>query len=367
MTRYLVQFGPNINEVARLTGLHPETVRYRYRNFLLAKGITIQAVPNYAKLGFGRLVVIARLAPAFEKNAKSVFGILSDLCYLRSYTRVMLDGEFVLHVALPTELIGECTAVYESLQEMGLFTGLEMMKFEEIRNPPMDSEYYDFVRGTWACDWDCMARKRIKLPLTIKPKTAKYDKLDLLILKELDIDASRKLVRMATNLGMSLHALEFHYREHVMARDLVKNYKLVWQEPRQETIIPKKDSYMGITLILKGATGDEIVELMQLLNRTPFLWSEACGSEYCGELFLPSYAYPEFTSYIDEFARRLRGKLRILIMDPNQSQRFTLSYSLFDGLSKKWTLDGTAVLKSLGLVAMPNSYPSSTIQRMRVR
>ena len=48
-------------------------------------------------------------------------------------------------------------------------------------------------------------------------------------------------------------------------------------------------------------------------------------------------------------------------MDPKQSQRFTISYSLFDGLSKKWTLDGTAVLKSLGLVAIDYATNESTV------
>jgi hypothetical protein len=357
MTRYLVQLGPNVNEVARLTGLHPETVRYRYHKFFLAKGITIQAVPDYAKLGFGRLVIIARLAPAFEKSAKSILGILSDLAYLRSYTRVMLDGEFVLQVAVPTDLIGQCKAVYESMKQMGLFTELEIMQFEETHSVPMDSDCYDFIRGTWACDWGSLGNKKVKVQLPTRPKIAKYDKLDLLILKELDIDASRKLVQITANLNMSLHAVEFHFREHVMARGLIKNYKLAWQEPREEGIITRKDCYMGLTLILKGATREEVTELMLLLNRTPFLWSEGCGSEYCAEIFLPSYAYPAFTSYIDEFAHRLRGKLKILIMNPTQSQRFTISYSLFDGISKKWTLDGATVLERFGLIAIPNSYP----------
>jgi DNA-binding Lrp family transcriptional regulator len=362
MTRYLAQFGPNINEIARLTGQHPETVRYRYRKFLLEKGITIQAIPNYANLGFDRLVIIARLSPAFETKAKWVFGLLSDLCYLRSYTRVMLDGEFVFHVAVPSYLTDECAALYLALADMGLFNALEIMKFQDIRNPPMNSESYDFIRATWACDWNSLPSKKIRLPLLGKSKVAKYDRIDLLILKELDIDAGRKLVEMAASLNLSLHALEFHYRDHVKARGLVKNYKLIWQETRhglEQGTAPRKERYMGLTIILKGATKEELGELMIMLNKTPFLWSEAYGAAYCGELFLPSYAYPEFMSYLDGFAQRVRGKLRVLVMDPAQSLRFTISYALFDGSSKRWRLDSAAVLKNFSLVTMQNSYPSS--------
>jgi hypothetical protein len=59
-----------------------ETVRYRYHRFLLDRGITVQAVPSYAKLGFKRLILIVKLAPTCEANAKSIFSALSELCNL---------------------------------------------------------------------------------------------------------------------------------------------------------------------------------------------------------------------------------------------------------------------------------------------
>ena len=355
MARHLAELGPNINEVARQSGQFKETVRYRYHKFFVEKGITVHAVMNYSKLGFKRLVLIVKLAPACEANAKSIFNVLSDLCYLRSFTRVMLSGEYVIHVAVPSELAEGCAAVYTALQEAGLLAELEILEFEEVRNPPMKPQSFDFIRGTWSFDWNSARAKDMKLPLNGRSKVEKYDKVDLLILKEMDIDAGRKLVKMAENVRVNLSALEFHYREHVQARGLIKGYRLIWQGthyyPEEEKAVPRKGDYLELTLLLKGPTQVEVAELMLLLNRTPFLWSEAYGSAYCAEVFLPNSAYLDFLQYLDDFANRVGDKLRILVMDQSKALRFVLSYSLFDGESKKWRLNGSAVLDALGNVA----------------
>ena len=229
MAHCLAELGPNINEIARQTGQYKETVRYRYHRFFLDKGITVQAVPSYPKLGFKRLIVVAKLAQSYEANAKSVFTVLCELCYLHSFTRVMLTGEYVIHVAVPSELAERCTAVYRALRDSGIFRELEILEFEQMRNPAMKPEFFDFVRGTWSFDWSSARTKGTKLPLSVKPKVEKCDRIDLLILKEFDIDASKTLVKMVENVKVSLKALEFHYRGHVKPRGLIKGYRLVWQ------------------------------------------------------------------------------------------------------------------------------------------
>jgi len=229
MAHCLAEVGPNVNEIARRTDQYKETVRYRYHRFFLDKGIAIQAVPSYAKLGFKRLIIIAKLARSSEANAESIFMELCEYCYLHSFTRVLLTGQYVIHVAVPSELAGRCSTVYQSLHQSGLFTEMEILEFDEMRNPPMKPELFDFVRGTWSFDWDSVRATDIELPVGARPRVERYDRVDLLILKELDIDASRTLVKMAENVKVSLNALEFHYRDHVKARGLIKGYRLVWQ------------------------------------------------------------------------------------------------------------------------------------------
>ena len=357
MAQQLADVGPNINEIARRLRQFKETVRYRYHRFFLDKGISLQAMLSYQKLGFKRLVLIVKLAPECEANARVIFDELNNHCYLRSFTRVMLTGEFVVHVAVPSELAVECAAVYTALQKTGLFKELEILEFEEMRNPPMKPDSFDFVRGVWSFDWNSLAAKEARLPPSGTPKVEKYDKVDLLILKELDIDAGRKLVKMAQNVGVKLNALEFHYREHVQARGLISGYRLVWQGSRFERAwgVPGEDAYIELTILLNDSTRSEVAELMLLLRMTPFLWSESRGLTYCAEMFLPNYAYADFLKYIDKFANKAGQKLRIFVMDQSRAVRFVISYPLFHAESRKWQLDTRAVLRTLGRLAPPTS------------
>jgi len=232
---------------------------------------------------------------------------------------------------------------------------LETFEFEHMRNTPMKPEFFDFVKGTWSFDWDSAREKGVKLPLSAKPKVEKYDRVDLLVLKELDIDAGRTLVKMVENVKVSLNALEFHYRDHVKARGLIKGYRLVWQgtkyDGEQRTVVSRKDLYIELTILLKDGTREEVAELMLLLNRTPFLWSEAYGATYCAEVFLPNYAYVRFLEYLDDFANRAGEKLRVFMMDQSHALRFVVQYDLFDNGSRKWLLDERTVLKTLGRLA----------------
>jgi DNA-binding Lrp family transcriptional regulator len=350
MAHCLAVVGPSINEIARQTGQFKETVRYRYHRFFLDKGITVQAAPDYPKLGFKRLIVVAKLSRSREANANSIFTCLRELCYLHSFTRVMLTGEYFIHVAVPTELAERCASVYKALHESGLFERLEILKFEQMRNPPMKPEFFDFVRGTWSFDWGSARAISTRLPLSVSPKVEKYDRVDLLILKELDIDASRTLVKMVENVKVSLKALEFHYRSHVKPRGLIKGYRLVWQgtkyDREQRRAVSRKDS-VELTILLKDGTREEVAELMLLLNGTPFLWSEAYGDAYCAEVFLPNYAYIGFLEYIDEFANKVGKKLRVFIMDQSHALRFVIQYKLFDGVSRTWLLNEQAVMNAL--------------------
>ena len=350
MARCLSETGPNVNEIARVTSCHKETVRYRYHRFFLERGITVQAMPSYAKLGFKRLILVAKLAPQYESIAKDIFETLADLCYLHSYTRVMLRGTYLVHVAVPGELAERCEGIYKDLQQMGLFVELETFAFEEMRNPPMKPERFDFIRSTWSVDWSSIKPTDSKLTWTAVPKAERYDRVDLLILKELEIDAGRTLVKMAHNVDVSLNALEFHRRDHVQARGLIKGYRLIWQGTRYDFAEQRpvsSNDYVELTILLEDGTRDEVMELMMLLNSTPFLWSEAYGAAYCAEIFVPTYEFVGLLSYVDKFASKVGERLRIFTMDQNQAVRFVICHRLFDGESRKWQLDSRSVMGML--------------------
>lgn len=361
VAKHINQVGPRINEVARRSEQYKESVRYRYRKFFLKKGVTIQATPNYQRLGFTRLVVFAKLAPEFERWADVIFTALSEGCYLRSFTRTILEREYIIHVAAPKQLKEECSAFFMILHQRGLFTKCKVLEFEELRNPPMKAEFYNFPDETWKFQWPKSEYATPTMAYRTFEKVEKYDRLDLLILKELEIDANRSLIQISKRVKVPVRTLQFHYLDHIKGRNLVRAYNVSWQGSRYdfERGIPltKNDRYVEVTVLLEGGTRLENAELRALLNRTPFLWSEAVGPNYCAEVFVPNELYIGLLEYLEPFAAKVDDKLRVLVMHQGRALRFTISYKLFDGINRSWKLDYDAINSMLDNLMLSPKLP----------
>ena len=132
---------------------------------------------------------------------------MSDLCYLKGFQRLIFDGGYIIQVAVPTNLVSECIALYSTFQEMGLFAELEINQFEEMRNAPMKPEYYDFAAGSWSYDWPKLDVMGTNLVPSERSEVEPYDRIDLLILKELDADARRSLVTIGKNVDVGTRRL----------------------------------------------------------------------------------------------------------------------------------------------------------------
>jgi DNA-binding Lrp family transcriptional regulator len=354
MTNHLTEFGPNVNEMARHVGQFKETVRYRYHKYVIEKEFAIQANLNYSRLGFTRLVLLVKLAPQFAPYASAIFIAMSDLCYLKGFQRLVFDGSYILQVAVPASLAGECEELYLTLQQMGLFAELEVNRFEEMRNAPMKPEYYDFTTGSWSYDWPKLDVVGPNLVPSVKSEVEPYDRIDLLILKELDADARRSMATVAKNVAVGYKTIHRHYAEHVLGRGLIRGYRILWPGSRydfkREKAMTKKHRYIESAIILKGATEAERAELMSLLNNTPFLWSEASNPGYYAEVYVPPSYYSEFIDYLGAFSRRARAQLSVLMVDQSNALSFTIAYKLFDRETGKWQLnsgDTLARFKSL--------------------
>jgi DNA-binding Lrp family transcriptional regulator len=348
MINHLMECGPNVNEIARQAGLFKETVRYRYHKYVIEKEFAIQANLNYSRLGFTRLVLLVKLAPQFVPYATAIFMAMSDLCYLKGFQRLVFDGSYIIQVAVPASLTGECVELYSTFQQMGLFAELEINQFEEMRNAPMRPDYYDFATGSWSYDWPKLDVMGPNLVPSEKSEVEPYDRVDLLILKELDADARRTLVTISKNVCVGYKTIHRHYADHVLDRGLIRGYRILWQGSRydfkREKAMTKKHRYIESAIFLQGATEGEKAELMSLLNNTPFLWSEASNPGYYAEVYVPPSYYAEFIDYLGAFSRRAEAQLRVLMVDQSNALSFTIAYKLFDWETGKWRLNSADVI-----------------------
>jgi DNA-binding Lrp family transcriptional regulator len=348
MTRQIMEVGPQIGEVARRMEVFKETLRYRFHKYILQRGFVIQANLDYEKLGLKRLMLIAKVAPAFEQHTVTIMSVLNQTCYLTGVAETTLEGSYIMQVTVPSELSEECGGLYDRLHEAGVFSEMQMLRFEEARSVPMKPEYYDFSTGTWAYDWHGKGIAEGTLLPRRRAEVEKYDMCDLLILKELEIDANQTLVGIAKKLNISQKTVLYHYRSHVLRRGLIKNYKILWQDPRDNSQVgdagSMPDAYMAVALLVRETTAGQRAKLAASLNQIPFLWFEACDPDYYAEFFVPVTSYIEFLRRIRALAVRTGMGPQVFMLDQSKTLRFTISYKLYNRREKSWELSATDVI-----------------------
>ena len=343
MTKLIMEVGPHIGEVARRTGVFKETLRYRFNKYFLQRGFVVQANLDYQRLGLKRLIIVSKLAPNFEQHAVAIMSALSEMCYLAGFAQTTLEGLYIMQVTVPWELREECSGLYERLHEIGIFTEMQIQSFEKVRSVPMKPEYYDFSDGSWAYDWQGEEITGVTRVPRGRVDVEKYDMSDLLILKELNIDANQTLAAIARKLNISKKTLQHHYKNHVLGRGLVKSYKILWQGSRYnaktEKAESKRHTYLPIALIVTGTTDGQRANLLANLNHVPFLWFEASDPNYYAEFFVPIASYTEFLRRIRELAVRTGTKPQLFILDQSKALRFTIAYGLYNRESRSWQLN----------------------------
>lgn len=342
MTKAILEVGPKIGEVARSVGVHRETVRYRFQKYFQERGLVVQANLDYQRLGFRRLIMIARLADAYEQHFFPIMSALSEMCYLTGFMQTTFEGLYILHVVVPAGLRDECAKLYETLHKIGIFSEMQIMTFEEFRSVPMKPEYYDFSNGVWSFDWRAEELSSVTLISSGKAEVERYDYTDLLILKEFDRDASQPLMEISKRLKLTYKTLEHHYRSHVLARGLIRRYRIVWNgstyNPKTEKAGSMRHTYLPMALLAMGLADWQRAKLQAGFNQLPFLWFEASGPNYYAEVFVPLESYSELLKRIREISTRIGVPIRLFILDYGKGLRFSIAYRLYDPEKKVWRL-----------------------------
>lgn len=338
----LARLGPDLNEIAAQLKVHKGTTRYWYNHLLLDRGFSLRAVPNYRKLGLERLILIAGLSPAFRPHTKKIFAFLHEQCYVKEVERTAVEGHFMVHVAVPTELAEPCASLFRQLKRMGVFSRLEVHRFSRVRTPPMMGDHYDFRNAVWTYDW----RGNDKVPLVPveDSERAAYDKVDLLILRELHENPNRKLWQISRRLGVGYRYLVWHHGSHV--RSLIDCYALDWRSAKTGGDDGRKSEYLPVKVVLTGAHEGTTISLVALMQRLPFLWFEASGGRgYFASLYIPLEAITGFFSRLRDLEIE-EPELRWYLTSQSSAEDYGVSYHLFEDPCRGWRLNKPAVIKS---------------------
>lgn len=352
----ITDFGPDISGIARSMGVHRETARYWYKNKLLDKGFAVQAAVAYERLGLRYLVMVVDFEDEIEKDAQPIFGAMSELCYVRYYNKTLPNGEYVVHAVVPEERVEDYKSFLGELKTGRVFRSVETFVADWHRNVPMRADYFDFERGVWDFDWGNLASAYSEIDQVKVQGRVGFDRLDLEILKQLQLDANLPLKAMAERIGCGTKNAYYHYWKHILGRGLIRNHRVNWLGTRYdyglEKAMHRRHRQLLLNLVATGLTEEERMQIGAGMNRFPCLWAEAVGEGfYYAEVAFPSEEAEEGYAALSRVLQGVRRKCSVRVVDHRDAVGFTINPQLYEAAGRAWRFNAEELLERFeGLV-----------------
>ncbi len=170
----------------------------------------------------------------------------------------------------------------------------------------------------------------------------KGDKTDVLILKELEKDATVSFTKLAKMLSISPQLVRYHFYEHLIKRNLLEGFQI--------TVFPFDKAISDMFLfIFQFDNGEKLAKFSMSLMDKPF--ASALGkileeNSLIAILYMPK---TEFRKFIDILSKLIRtGFLQnyfYVIQDLNKTSRQTISYEYFE--DRNWIYEHEKHIENL--------------------
>jgi len=295
------------------------------------------------------VMLVVDFAEAYQNYASAILTAMSEVCFVVGFAKSLIGGEFIVNLSVPTEQIQDVREFILALKERGMFSKLEMLEFDWHRNTPMKPEFYDFDTGRWDFEWSNPVPQDYQAAAYLPSKQGKFDYVDLLIIKELQMDANRTLKEMAEKLNINYKKLAWHHSAHVVSQKLLRGYTVNWMGTRYdytlERVLHRKHRYFAVDFIVKDVSEFETMTLRQQIDRVPFLWGEAAGQNYFAELAVPVDYVVEGLQYLGNAASKVKDRMSIHAIDQTEAARFTIPYTLYNPGEHRWMFDKEELIK----------------------
>jgi DNA-binding Lrp family transcriptional regulator len=338
--------GPrNVAEISRLTGAHQETIRYKIKKRFGRLGFKFHAEVDYHKLGLTLHWSSLGFSKAHYGMAPQILTALNQVGYLVYYGKLIPQGNFYALFALPEDTADQYREFLSGLVDEKVLANFTFEESLVSRHKPMGPRFFNFRSGRWEIEWEKVPNlASVPLPFDTKSGAENFDRYDLLIIKELQIDSLQHMTGIARKLKVHQKTLEYHYRTHVQKWKLVPSYRIRWAQDISKRLV---HSTASTWLTFPRLTKGELVEVQAAINRIPFLWSEDLlrDGTYMAFLYTPLTDLLAVSSYINNSIPHLASKLELSFVKPAEAQFFTIPYNMYQG--DRWKFDVHQMNKAL--------------------
>ena len=343
MTPYISADGArNLNKVSRELDIPYQTLRFRMLR-LAKQGIGILPLVSAESLGLERIRASMRISKDV-KDPQSFFTGLHQTAGLHYFARTMFEQDFDSEFMIPAGTRLELTRLLNGLQEMGVVKDFVLRRLDWKEILMMKTELYDYEQEQWDVDYSSIASDpSMKLP---SPNPSdRFDHVDLLIVKSLQLDPWVKVVDLAKKFNMTEGDVSYHVNRHVFGRRQVPGFRLRWVGTKEAW---SKHSILGITTVFKDLTEESFRRAMAIVTSNPFAWNHMRAEDgtYISELLVPTPQIPETFQHLSDGLRSMDLKPQIMNVDWACSNSFTIPYMMHDE-QLGWTFNAEKSLASV--------------------
>lgn len=326
----------NLSRLSRITGIPQETVNYKLTKQFPKLGLAIQLSVSYEKLGLRRLVCEADINPELNSQARDIFKAMARHAFLTYQARQLTVPGYshFLLFAVPVSLMDEFRAFMDGLVSRGVLTRYTLSEITWFRHLSLDPRFYDFANRSWHVNWKWVAETEgvlVEEPLMIDPREeTRIDRIDLQMIKELQINALQKIVTIARKLGIDPKLLRYHFHQHV--EPVISGYCVSWLGAYQGNL---RRNLIHMAFIFSGLDEKQLRRAREIFNRAPFTWAEAVGPGglYFSYLHVDSKYFEETMLFLKFMLGPLQDKAKTIFLDDisaDSNWTYTIPYEMFD-------------------------------------
>jgi DNA-binding Lrp family transcriptional regulator len=332
--------GPrNFTAVARKVGISRESLRYRLNRMQSNPNIFLRCLSTtyHTNLGLRKVVSVLTATPGYESTLLECLKANGFWIYL---SRFYGKGEGCLATyTIPAEHSEEFKRFIQRIKELGVAKSSTLFWSTCFQPGALTSAWFDEEIGEWSFHWDKwieqVQNESTDLPFTLQDpeRFCNYaDQIDIIMLKELEKDATKSIQDIANMLGISLQRAFYHYRKHLIGKKLLEDFEIF--------IYPHNSARCELYFFFFSFPDHETMAKFanSLLDKhfVRYVGKILNENKILSELLLPR---DEFRGFIDQLSLLARMNLiesyDYIIMDLKTGQRQTFSYEFFkDG---KWT------------------------------
>jgi DNA-binding Lrp family transcriptional regulator len=224
----MAEVGPrNLLEVSRLTGIPFTTVYHRISKIESKSGTVVTLIPNVAKLGMVRLVVLVASKPGLEDTVTQALRI-------PNYWRVIerCEGAFTHHSiqTVPVKFLKAFKDYISTMYAMNLIKNFRIIQTSDSYSIFPDFSSYNSTSGEWTFHWDKWLND---LTMGTPTKTIQDEqdepmsvaKVDLEIIAYLQINGRMNFAEIAKRINASPQAVKYHYDNRLVPSGAVGQFQ----------------------------------------------------------------------------------------------------------------------------------------------